>query len=138
VIRSVQDNWLAQIRDLCGLHLCGDTQQGFRFRIGRLENEAREISRKMNDVLTRAARDFEDETRHRKDIAKDIENEIAISVRSQARTGGDRSSSSHIQLGFGPAYAGRFVAEVFAIRFGASTAQPPRRIIVATTRPFGA
>jgi hypothetical protein len=32
----------------------------------------------MNDVLTRAACDFEDDTRHRQDIAKDIENEIAI------------------------------------------------------------
>ena len=40
--------------------------------------EAREISRKMNDVLTRAACDFEDDTRHRQDISKDIENEIAI------------------------------------------------------------
>src|ERR1700729_2708384 len=77
-LRGVQDNRRAHIRDLCGLHPCGDTQQGFRFRIGRLENEAREISRKMNDVLTRAACDFEDDTRHRQDIAKDIENEIAI------------------------------------------------------------
>ena len=32
----------------------------------------------MNDVLTRAACDFEDDTCHRQDIAKDIENEIAI------------------------------------------------------------
>jgi hypothetical protein len=32
----------------------------------------------MNDVLTRAACDFEDDTRHRQYIAKDIENEIAI------------------------------------------------------------
>ena len=32
----------------------------------------------MNDVLTRAACDFEDDTRHRQDTAKDIENEIAI------------------------------------------------------------
>ena len=68
----------AHIRDLCGLHPCGDPQQGFRFRIGRLESETREISRKMNDVLTRAACDFEDDTRHRQDTAKDIENEIAI------------------------------------------------------------
>ena len=43
-----------------------------------MENETREISRKMNDVLTRAACDFEDDTRHRQDVAKDIENEIAI------------------------------------------------------------
>ena len=75
---GVQDNRRAHIRDLCILHPCGDTQQGFRFRIGRLENETREISRKMNDVLTRAACDFEDDTRHRQDISKDIENEIAI------------------------------------------------------------
>ena len=32
----------------------------------------------MNDVLARAACDFEDDTRRRQDIAKDIENEIAI------------------------------------------------------------
>src|SRR5580692_10904295 len=77
-LRGVQDNRRAHIRDLCVLHPCGDTQQGFRFRIRRLENETREISRKMNDVLTRAACDFEDDTRHRQDIPKDIENEIAI------------------------------------------------------------
>jgi hypothetical protein len=32
----------------------------------------------MNDVLTRATCDFEDDTLHRQDIAKDIKNEIAI------------------------------------------------------------
>ena len=32
----------------------------------------------MNDVLTRAACDFEDDARRRQNIAKDIENEIAI------------------------------------------------------------
>ena len=32
----------------------------------------------MNDVLTRAACDFEDDTCRRQNIAKDIENEIAI------------------------------------------------------------
>src|SRR6516165_887022 len=32
----------------------------------------------MNDVLARAACDFEDDTRRRQNIAKDIENEIAI------------------------------------------------------------
>jgi hypothetical protein len=32
----------------------------------------------MNDVLTRAACDFEDDARHRQDVAKDIEDEIAI------------------------------------------------------------
>jgi hypothetical protein len=77
-LRSVQDNRRAHIRDLCVLHPSGDAQQSCRFRIGRLESEAREISRKMNDVLTRAACDFEDDTRHRQDISKDIENEIAI------------------------------------------------------------
>jgi hypothetical protein len=43
-----------------------------------LESKTWEISGEMNDVLTRAACDFEDDTRHRQDIAKDIENEIAI------------------------------------------------------------
>jgi hypothetical protein len=43
-----------------------------------LEHETREISRKMNDVLAGAACDFEDDTAHRQDIAKNIENEIAI------------------------------------------------------------
>ena len=32
----------------------------------------------MNDVLARAARDFEDDALCRQDITKDIENEIAI------------------------------------------------------------
>ena len=77
-LRGVQDHRRAHIRDLCGLHTCGDTQQGFRFRIGRLESGTREISRKMNDAVARAACDFEDDTRHRQDVAKDIENEIAI------------------------------------------------------------
>jgi hypothetical protein len=35
----------------------------------------------MNDVLTRAACDFEDDTCRRHNIAKDIENEIAIPYR---------------------------------------------------------
>src|ERR1700677_4491737 len=35
----------------------------------------------MNDVLTRAACDFEDDTCRRQNIAKDIENEIAIPYR---------------------------------------------------------
>jgi hypothetical protein len=43
-----------------------------------LKNEAREISRKMNDVLSRAACDFKDDASPRQDIAQDIENEIAI------------------------------------------------------------
>jgi hypothetical protein len=49
----------------CASFTRGDAQQSCRFRIGRLESETREISRKMNDVLTRAACDFEDDTRHR-------------------------------------------------------------------------
>ena len=36
------------------------TQQGVRFRIGRLENESREISREMDDMLARAACDSKD------------------------------------------------------------------------------
>jgi hypothetical protein len=56
----------------------GDTQRGLRFRIGRLKNETWEISRKMNDMLARAACDFEDDACHRQEVAKDIENEIAI------------------------------------------------------------
>ena len=52
--------------------------QGVRFRIRRLENETREVSGKMNDVLARAACNFEDDARQRQDIAKDIENEVAI------------------------------------------------------------
>src|SRR5260370_11456185 len=32
----------------------------------------------MNDVLARAACDFENDASHRQDIAKDIENEVAI------------------------------------------------------------
>ena len=43
-----------------------------------MENESGEVSRKMNDMLARAACDFDDDTRRRQDIAKDIENEIAI------------------------------------------------------------
>ena len=46
--------------------------------IGGLENETREISRKMNDVLARAACDFEGQALRRQDITKDTENEIAI------------------------------------------------------------
>ena len=54
------------------------TQPGIGIRIGRLENEAREISRTMNDVLARATCDLKDDARRWRDIAKDIENEIAI------------------------------------------------------------
>jgi hypothetical protein len=46
--------------------------------IRRLKNETWEMSRKMNDMLARAACDFEDDACHRQDVAKDIENEIAI------------------------------------------------------------
>jgi len=63
-----------------------------------LESETWEISRKMNDVLSRAACDFEDDTRHRQDIAKDVENEIAIayccrgSVRANSGAASGRAS----------------------------------------------
>jgi hypothetical protein len=66
---------LAYIRDTRGLH---PSQPGIGIRIGRLENEAREISRTMNDVLVRATCDLKDDARRWQDIAKDIENEIAI------------------------------------------------------------
>ena len=55
-----------------------DAQPCIGIRIGRLENEAWEISRTMNDVLARAACDLKDDSRRWQDIAKDIENEIAI------------------------------------------------------------
>jgi hypothetical protein len=77
-IRRVPCYGRAHIRDACRLHPRGDTQQGVRIRIGRLENEAGKTSRKMNDVLARATCDLKDDTRRRQDIAKDIENEIAI------------------------------------------------------------
>ena len=44
----------------------------------KVGKQDRAISRKMNDVLARAACDFEDDTPRRQDVAKDIENEIAI------------------------------------------------------------
>jgi hypothetical protein len=44
----------------------------------RLENKAREISRTMNDVLARAACDLKDDSPRWQDIAKDIENGIAV------------------------------------------------------------
>jgi hypothetical protein len=44
-----------RIRDACGVYPCGDPHEGVRFRIGRLENESREISSEMDDVLARAA-----------------------------------------------------------------------------------
>lgn len=57
-----------------GLYLSGGTQQGAGFRIGRLENQSREVFREMDDMLVCAARDFKVDARHR----QDIENEIAI------------------------------------------------------------
>src|SRR5271166_7212274 len=57
---------------------CRDTLQRVRLSIGGLEDEIREVSRKMDDVLARAARDFEDDPLCRQDITKDAENEIAI------------------------------------------------------------
>ena len=77
-MQGVQGNGRAYIRDTCGLHPCGDAQPCIGIRIGRLENEAREISRTMNDMLASAACDFEDDARLWQDIAKDIEDEIAI------------------------------------------------------------
>ena len=59
-MQGVQGNGRAYIRDTCGLHPCGDAQPCIGIRIGRLENEAREISRTMNDVLARAACDLKD------------------------------------------------------------------------------
>ena len=55
-----------------------DALQRVRLSIGRLEDEIWEISGKMNDVLARAACDFEDDALRRQDITKDTENEIAI------------------------------------------------------------
>jgi hypothetical protein len=58
-----------------------DTLQRVRLSIGRLENESREVSGKMDDVLARAAGDFEDDALRRQDITKDTQNEIAIAQR---------------------------------------------------------
>ena len=49
----------------------GSRSEGWKTRL-------REISRKMNDVLARAACDFEDDALRRQHITKDTENEIAI------------------------------------------------------------
>ena len=57
---------------------CHDTLHRVPISIGRLEDETRKASGKMNDVLARAARDFEDDALRRQDIPKDVENEIAI------------------------------------------------------------
>jgi hypothetical protein len=74
-MQGVPGNARAHIRDTCGLH---PFQPGIGIRIGWLENEVREISSKMNDVLARATCDLKDDSRHWQDIAKDIENEIPI------------------------------------------------------------
>jgi CspA family cold shock protein len=50
----------------------------------------------MNDVLTRAACDFEDDTGHRQYIAKDIENEITICLR--LRLAMNRSSARFVPI----------------------------------------
>ena len=52
----------------------GSRSEGWKTR-------TREISRKINDVLARAACDFEDDALRRQDIPKDTENEIAIAQR---------------------------------------------------------
>src|SRR5580698_2757726 len=49
-MQGVQGNGRAYVRDTCGLHPGGDAQRGVRFRVGRLENNTREIPRTMNDV----------------------------------------------------------------------------------------
>ena len=87
----------AHIRNACGLHPIGDAQLRIRIRIRRLENEARKIRRKMDDVLARATCDFKDDARLRQDIVKDIENEITIAQRRRHITGGRRSLFSRVQ-----------------------------------------
>jgi hypothetical protein len=77
-LRCVQRNGRAYVRDPCGAYPSGGTQQRVRVRIGRLEDEIGQISRKMDDMLASAAGDFKDDARHRQHIAKDIENEVAI------------------------------------------------------------
>ena len=91
----------------------------------------------MNDVLTRAACDFEDDTRHRQNIAKDIENEIAITDcrRRILAVIGHLPRTSNLALA--PLTPRAFVVRFLVMRFEASTAGPHCRIIVATTRPLG-
>ncbi|HEY2140108.1 MAG TPA: hypothetical protein VGH00_08505 [Chthoniobacterales bacterium] len=90
----------------------------------------------MNDVLARAACDFEDDTCRRQDIAKDIENEIAIPYRRRCVLA---------VIGHLPLHSTRLwprlrdalsLQRFLAIRFDASTAHHHCRIIVATTRPL--
>jgi hypothetical protein len=67
-----------------------------RLSIGRLEDETRKTSGKMNDVLARAACALEDDPLCRQDITKDIDNEIAIAQRYRTHVGGGRSSSARV------------------------------------------
>jgi hypothetical protein len=62
----------------------------------------------MNDVLTRAACDFEDDTCRRQNIAKDIENEIAIPYCRRCVLAVIGHLPHTFKLGFGPAHATRF------------------------------
>jgi hypothetical protein len=55
--------------------------QRVRLAIGRLENEIREMSREMDDVLARTAGNFEDDAVRRQDITQDSENDVAIAQR---------------------------------------------------------
>ena len=88
-----------------------------------MESEIREISRKMNDVLTRAACDFEDDTRHRQDVAKDIENEVAITDCCRRVPAVIGHLLRTFNLALAPLTRRAFVAEFLAIRFEASTAR---------------
>ena len=96
-----------------------------------------QIFRKMNDVFSRAACDFEDDTRHWQDISKDIENEIAIAY----GCGRMLTVIDHLPRTFDSALASlpprAFVQEFPLIRSRRLTARPHCRIIVATTRPLG-
>ena len=102
-----------------------------------MEHETREISRKMNDVLTRAACDFEDDARHRQDISKDIENEIAIAdCRGRVLAVIDHLPRT-FNFALAPLTHALSLQRFPLIRCEASTARPHCRIIVATTRPLG-
>jgi hypothetical protein len=77
----------------------------------------------MNDVLTRAACDFEDDTRHRQDIVKDIENDIAIADCRRRVLAVIGHLLRTFNLALAPLTRRVFVAEFLAIRFEASTAR---------------
>ena len=51
----------------------------------------------MNDVLARAARDFEDDALRRQDITKDTENEVRDCVVWQGHIAEGRSSSARVR-----------------------------------------